>query len=156
MSAGTAVARSGARRRADAVARFEARDGDLWVATGAGDGSVHLVPLSYAWDGEHILIAVAVDSPTARNLQASRRARLGFGPTRDVVLVEAEVTRSSPVRHPDAVAVGARYAAQADWDPREASASYLFVLLRPVRIQAWREANELAGRLLMRDGTWLT
>jgi hypothetical protein len=29
------------------------------------------------------------------------------------------------------------------------------VVLRPDRIQAWRESNELAGRLLMRDGTWL-
>jgi hypothetical protein len=24
-----------------------------------------------------------------------------------------------------------------------------------VRVQAWREANEIAGRTLMRDGTWL-
>jgi NADPH-dependent FMN reductase len=27
--------------------------------------------------------------------------------------------------------------------------------LRPRRIQAWREENELAGRDLMRDGRWL-
>jgi hypothetical protein len=27
--------------------------------------------------------------------------------------------------------------------------------LRPERIQAWRESNELAGRQLMRDGEWL-
>jgi hypothetical protein len=27
--------------------------------------------------------------------------------------------------------------------------------LRPDRIQAWRESNELAGRLLMRGGEWL-
>jgi len=25
----------------------------------------------------------------------------------------------------------------------------------PTEIRAWREANELAGRLLMRDGVWL-
>ena len=29
------------------------------------------------------------------------------------------------------------------------------LVLRPERIQAWRESNELAGRLLMRDGAWL-
>ena len=48
-----------------------------------------------------------------------------------------------------------RYAAQAEWDPRVAGAGYLFLVLRPERIQAWREANEIAGRTLMRAGTWL-
>jgi len=28
-------------------------------------------------------------------------------------------------------------------------------VLRPLRVQAWREANEIAGRTLMRDGAWL-
>ncbi len=51
--------------------------------------------------------------------------------------------------------VARAYAGQADWDPREESDSYVFVLLRPTRVQAWREANELAGKLLMRDGVWL-
>jgi len=44
---------------------------------------------------------------------------------------------------------------QADWDPRTAGASHAYLVLRPERIQAWREENELAGRTLMRDGTWL-
>jgi hypothetical protein len=51
-------------------------------------------------------------------------------------------------------ALGAAYAAQADWDPR-GEAGYVFLVLRPVRVQAWREANEIAGRTLMRGGTWL-
>ena len=46
------------------------------------------------------------------------------------------------------------YVAQADWDPRRSS-GYVFLVLRPVRVQAWREADEIAGRTLMRDGTWL-
>ena len=32
------------------------------------------------------------------------------------------------------------------------AAGYVFLVLRPVRVQAWREANEIAGRTLMRDG----
>ena len=44
--------------------------------------------------------------------------------------------------------------AQADWDPRR-DTGYVFLVLRPVRVQAWREANEIAGRTLMRDGSWL-
>jgi len=31
-----------------------------------------------------------------------------------------------------------------------------FLVLRPLRIQAWREVNELPGRTLMRAGAWLT
>jgi hypothetical protein len=31
----------------------------------------------------------------------------------------------------------------------------VFVVLRPDRIQAWREEYELAGRTLMRGGAWL-
>ena len=47
------------------------------------------------------------------------------------------------------------YARQADWDPRLDPGSYVFVLLRLQRVQAWRESNELSGKLLMRDGAWL-
>ncbi|MEU4717843.1 hypothetical protein AB0F73_29890 [Micromonospora purpureochromogenes] len=38
---------------------------------------------------------------------------------------------------------------------RELDEPYQYFLIRPRRIQAWREANELQGRVLMRDGRWL-
>ncbi|MEU9739920.1 hypothetical protein AB0E12_12100 [Micromonospora chersina] len=41
------------------------------------------------------------------------------------------------------------------FDPRELDEPYQYFLIRPRRIQAWREANELRGRDLMRDGRWL-
>ena len=47
------------------------------------------------------------------------------------------------------------YVRQADWDPRNESDPYVFLRLRPIRIQAWREANELDGRTIMKDGDWL-
>jgi hypothetical protein len=50
---------------------------------------------------------------------------------------------------------GAAYAEQSDWDPRTAGDAYVFLVLRPERIQAWRELNEIPGRTLMRDGVWL-
>jgi hypothetical protein len=31
----------------------------------------------------------------------------------------------------------------------------VFFVLRPVRIQAWRESNEIPGRTLMRKGRWV-
>ena len=125
---------------------------DVWVATASSTGAPHLVPVSLAWIDERAVIAVEAGSVTARNLTASGAARLALGPTRDVVMIDATLE--------DAVDVGAEgrlgaaYAAQADWDPR-LSAGYVFLVLRPLRVQAWREANEMAGRTLMRDGTWL-
>lgn len=125
---------------------------DVWVATASAAGKAHLVPLSLAWVDERAMIAVAETSLTARNLTTSGRARLAVGPTRDVVMIDAVLDRAADVG--DDEAMGDAYAAQADWDPRRDS-GYVFLVLRPVRIQAWREADEIEGRTLMRDGAWL-
>ena len=71
---------------------------------------------------------------------------------RNVVMLDAVLDKSVDVA--DSGALGDAYAAQADWDPR-GSQGYLFLVLRPVRIQAWREVDEIPGRTLMRDGAWL-
>jgi hypothetical protein len=144
--------RSAAERKADTLAKLSTPAVDVWVATTSGV-SAHLVPVSLAWLDERVVIAVAATSRTARDLAASGMARLGLGPTRDVVLIDAvlEATHDVPAA-PAAIAGG--YAAQADWDPRT-DTGYRYFVLRPVRVQAWREANELAGRTLMRAGSWL-
>jgi hypothetical protein len=125
---------------------------DVWVATASAAGAPYLVPVSLCWTDERVVIAVAASSPTARNIAASGTARLGVGPTRDVVMIDAVLDKSVDVA--DSGALGDAYAAQADWDPR-GSQGYLFLVLRPVWIQAWREVDEIPGRTLMRDGAWL-
>jgi hypothetical protein len=146
--------RTGSERKTDVLAKLDARHADAWVASASSAGKAHLVPLSYAWDGERIILAIQQTSATARNITASDRARLALGGTRDVVMIDAtldavvELERASPQ-----LADG--YAQQADWDPRSAGGGYVFVLLLPERIQAWREADEIAGRTLMRAGAWL-
>jgi hypothetical protein len=143
-----------AQRKADSLALLAAPAADVWVATASADGVAHLVPLSLAWDGDRVILALERTSVTGRNLEASRRARLGVGPTRDVVLLDAVVT--SIVAVDDAPgSIADLYAAQADWDPRGAGDPYVYVVLAPERIQAWREANEIAGRTLLRGGSWL-
>src|SRR6516165_11803896 len=145
-------------RRADTLAKLTAPAADVWVASAAADadGRAHgyLVPLSLAWIEERVVLATEADSVTARNLTSHRRARLGLGPTRDVVMIDAELEH---VYGADEVPAGLAqgYAVQADWDPREAGGQMLFLVLRPLRIQAWREVDELPGRALMCDGTWL-
>ena len=50
---------------------------------------------------------------------------------------------------------GERFAARTGFDPRAEATPYRWFRIFPRRIQAWREANELEGRELMRDGRWL-
>ena len=147
-----AEARDRETRKADTLAMLATPAIDVWVATSSAAGEPHLVPVSLAWVDERVVIAVERSSLTARNLTASGRARLAVGPTRDVVMIDAVLEKVIDVAADEALA--ATYVAQADWDPRR-STGYVFLVLRPVRIQAWREANEIAGRTLMRDGTWL-
>src|SRR3712207_5766519 len=147
-----ADARDRETRKADTLAMLATPAIDVWVATASAAGAPHLVPVSLAWVDERVVIAVEGSSATARNLTASGTARLAVGPTRDVVVIDAVLEEAVDVVADEAL--GAAYVAQADWDPRR-STGYVFLVLRPVRVQAWREANEIAGRTLMRDGTWL-
>lgn len=157
-------ARPPAQRKVDTLAKLREREADVWTASATGghtSAAPYLVPLSLAWIDERVVIALEAGSRTARNIVDSGIVRLGLGPTRDVVIIDAELEQAIPV-------VGAnsdlqdRYAAQAGWDPRGAPTpaggshgEYTYLVLRPTRIQAWREANELPGRTLMRAGRWL-
>ncbi|MGW1798522.1 pyridoxamine 5'-phosphate oxidase family protein [Streptomyces sp. NPDC001984] len=146
-------ARTAQQRRQDTLRRLR-DDEDVWVATAAAEGGApYLVPLSFVWDGSTLLLATPAASPTGRNLTATRTARLGIGPTRDVVMVEGDAEPLTLAELPDAEAD--RFAADTGFDPRRLEARYLYFRIRPRRIQAWREANEIAGRDLMRDGKWL-
>jgi hypothetical protein len=148
----TSAPRDAATRKADALALLATPAIDVWVATASASGAPYLVPVSLLWADERAVIAVAASSLTARNLTASGTARLAVGPTRDLVMIDAVLEKAVDVTDDDAL--GEAYVAQADWDPR-GSTGYVFLVLQPVRLQAWREANEIPGRTLMRDGTWL-
>jgi hypothetical protein len=145
--------RSRVQRRRDTEHRLT-HDVDIWVASASMDGGPYLVPLSFDWDGEALLMATPTDSPTGRNLAATRAVRLGMGPTRDVSMIEGEVE----VLEIDALPreQGDRFAARAGFDPRALATPYRWFRISPRRIQAWREENELSDRELMRDGRWLS
>jgi len=144
--------RDAATRKADTLANVgdagDRRVGRHRVARGGGAPGAGLARLDRGAAGR----GGARGLGTARDLDASGRARLAVGPTRDVTMVDAVLERAVPTA--EAGALGEAYAAQADWDPR-GSAGYVYLVLRPERVQAWREADEIAGRTLMRDGAWL-
>src|SRR3954449_1250592 len=110
----TADPRSRAQRRRDTEHRLS-HDIDVWVATASADGAPYLVPLSFDWDGEALLVATPADSPTGRNLAATRAARLALGHTRDVVTIdgEVEVFEIDALPHEQ----GDRFAARSGFDP---------------------------------------
>jgi hypothetical protein len=144
--------RSPAQRRRDTEQRLT-HDIDLWVASASADGGPYLVPLSFDWDGEAVLVATPAKSPTGRDLAATQTARLGLGHTRDVSMIEGDVE----VLEIDALPQerGDRFATRAGFDPRAQDTPYRWFRISPRRIQAWREVNELPDRELMRDGRWL-
>ena len=144
--------RSRAQPRRDTEYRLTT-DIDVWVASASADGAPHLVPLSFDWDGEALLLATPTDSPTGRNLAATRTVRLGLGHPRDVCMIEGNVE----VLEIDALPRerGDRFVAHAGFDPRALATPYSWFRTTPRRIRAWREVNELPDRELMRDGHWL-
>ena len=141
-----------AERRRDTEHRL-ANDIDVWVASASPDGTPYLVPLSFDWDGLALLVATPANSPTGRNLAASGVVRVGLGVTRDVSMIDGDVEIIELDALPSEQAE--RFAARSGFDPREETGPYRWFRITPRRIQAWREADELAGRELMRDGAWL-
>jgi hypothetical protein len=144
--------RSRAQRRRDTENRL-AHDIDIWVASASVDGAPYLVPLSFDWDGETLLVSTPADSLTGRNLAATHAVRLGLGHTRDVIMIDGVVEALEI----DALSEGRadRFARRTGFDPRVLKTLYRWFKIFPRRIQAWREVNELQDRELMRTGHWL-
>jgi hypothetical protein len=149
MSAGP---RARAERRRDTEHRLT-HDVDCWVASASAGGVPYLVPLSFDWEDEALLVATPAGSPTGRNLAASRTVRLGLGHTRDVSMIEGDVEVLEIDDLPQER--GDRFVAHTGFDPRALATPYRWFRISPRRIQAWREEDELPDRELMRDGRWL-
>jgi hypothetical protein len=143
--------RSAEERKRDTLARLE-HDIDLWAASASAEGDAMLVPLSFAWDGEQLMLTTPRQTKTARNLARAGVGRVALGATRDVVMIDGSVEVLDFGADPELEDVFAR---KTGWDPRKDDGDYVVIRLRPQRIQAWREVNELPDRHIMRDGSWV-
>ncbi|MEV0176066.1 pyridoxamine 5'-phosphate oxidase family protein [Streptomyces sp. NPDC050803] len=148
----TDTPRTPAQRKQDVLDRLESEI-DIWVATADSEGMPCLVALWFVWHGEALWLSTRAGNPTGRNLRDGGRARLAFGDTRDVVLIDGDVSTFTSREVPDAPAQA--FLAKTGWDPRADSSSYAFFQVRPRAVQAWHEVRELPQRHLMRDGSWL-
>ncbi|MEX0664756.1 MAG: pyridoxamine 5'-phosphate oxidase family protein [Acidimicrobiia bacterium] len=144
--------RSSEARKADTLATL-ASEKDVWVATADPTGQAHLVPLSLWWDGETVTVTTTATAPTARNAAASGRARIAVGTTRDVVMIDGPIELVPLADAPEVVRTG--FLDHCGWDPAWNDGEWVYLRLRPQRVQAWRETDEIDGRTLMRDGRWL-
>ena len=128
---------------------------DSWVATASGAGRPYLVPLSFYWSGEVMIVTTPRSSRTGRNFLATGVARVAIGQTRgNVVVIDARV-EEMPIG--ENVKLEDAYVRATDFDPRPWDAGYTFFRLTPERIQTWRgdDAEELRDKDVMRDGIFL-
>jgi hypothetical protein len=139
-------------RRAHVLERLEA-DNKLWIATASADGSAHLVPFSFVWDGQHVTMATRSDSPAARNAERGGTARLALGDFSDVILIDGPLSVVDP-QHVEGQ-VADRLARVSAIDGRRAP-GFVYLQLRPRRIQTWWSGAELGSPTVMRNGQWLT
>jgi hypothetical protein len=146
-------------RRSDTLTRLAA-NGQAWLAT-AGIGSdgtalPHVIAVSPTWTGTVLLIATRSGTPTARNLDATGRARLVLGSPDDVVMVDVQAAPAVPATgaDPSTLAARATFTAAQGWDPADEGPDWRYHRLTPTTIQAYRGYDELGDHVLMRDGAW--
>ncbi|MGA7835449.1 MAG: hypothetical protein WCA31_09620 [Acidimicrobiales bacterium] len=149
------MTRSPDERKSHALAKLTANQTNAWVASASPTGAVHLVPVSHTWNGSQVVLATEATSITVANATDHRLVRLALGETRDVVMVDA-VLAETVVAAEAPASLAEAYAAQAGWDPRTESGDDVYLVFDPERIQVWREGEDLAGRTVMRHGTWVT
>ena len=142
-------------RKADSLAKLAAKAADVWVATASPTGEAYLVPLSLCWDDDRVVLAAERSTRTFANLEATRpgpprrrpRARRGDARRRARRRCSTSPTRPTVWPTPTPPRPTGTHATRGE--------GYVYVVLAPERIQAWREADEIAGRTLMRGGRWL-
>ena len=140
--------RTADQRVEDTRRRLE-NDVDAWVATTSPDRP-WLIPLSILWHHDRLVFATSASSQTAVNIGLVPRVRVALGGVRDVVIIEGgAVLAPSATMASDEVEA---YRTKHNSDPRTWADTVIHVA--PLRIQAWREENEIAGRTIMRNGVW--
>jgi hypothetical protein len=140
-------------RRSDVIAAL-GRNADLWLATASPSGQPHLIAVSAWWDGSQVVVATTGSSRSARNLEATGEGRLALGSPDDVVVIDVRSAPGIAVEEADpSLATG--FVSAVGWNPAEVGRAWKFFRLEPVRIQAYRGYDELAGRDVMVDSKWL-
>jgi hypothetical protein len=145
-----APARSVRERIADALDVFE-RDRDCFFATTNPDQRPNVAPLSVVWYADEFVLCTRRSTRTVKNLIERPFARLVFGATRDVVLIDAacEIRELSSVDPKTLTA----FHEHVGWDIARETTRYVALVCQPETVQSWRQEPEAT---LMKNGAWIT
>lgn len=143
--------RSKAQRKAHVQRTLIAED-KLWLATSGDDRTPHVVPLSFVWRDERVVMAVQKDSRSARNLEGSITARAVLGSPHDVIMIDGIVEQKDPREMSMETVTALREASAID--PLR-TPGFVCLLLKPFRVQAYWSGSEIAQPTIMRQGAWL-
>ncbi|MBV2358087.1 pyridoxamine 5'-phosphate oxidase family protein [Streptomyces sp. J2-1] len=145
--------RSTAERVSDFLERLVA-ERDVWLSTSHPDHGPHQVPLWFLWDGQAVWMCTSATSPTVRNIRVEPRVHLSLPDTFDVVLIRGEAECFPDHEVPGAAADA--YVEKFGWDTRTEEGDFVYVRVTPNSARAWRGEPELRGRVIMREGIWLS
>ncbi|HEY0444636.1 MAG TPA: pyridoxamine 5'-phosphate oxidase family protein [Candidatus Limnocylindrales bacterium] len=135
----------------------------VWLSSVRADGSPHLVPIWFSWDGEQLFIASKPEAVKVRNLRANPKLMVALGSPDDdfdVGLIEAEATLPAastaellPRGH---LAKYARQMALIGLDEATYVATYSQpILVRPTRYLPWHGRSVPASAVASeRPRTW--
>lgn len=140
--------RSPESRKEHVLTLLSAHHPQCWVATASRNGNPHLVPQSFAWHEGRVIISSGEGFRLTKDLLEGSQARLALGDTCDVVLIRASVEAHMPVGE-EPPEVRERFATQADWDPSKLGSAFRYFLLKPERIDVWRQPDEMGDRTIM-------
>jgi PPOX class probable F420-dependent enzyme len=115
----------------------------IWLATVAGDGNPHVVPVWFLWDGSSFLL-YSVPGQKVRDIEANPKVELHLNTdpeAEDVVRIAGTASlpkRQPPAyRVPDYVTKYARLIKGYGWTPEGFSADYrVAIRIRPTRFRA--------------------
>ena len=142
--------RAAATRTKDVLAFLE-KQGHYWLTTAEIGGRPHVIAVSGLWDGSGITVTTMGTSKTAMNMAMNPLVVLAGGDPQDAIVIQAQVIESIPVGESPRVLYDWKKAM--GWDPSELG-EWMFYLLRPTRIQAFRGYDEI-GRDVMLRSRWV-
>jgi len=133
------------------LSRFLAEEPVIWLSTVRPDGSPHLVPTWFAWDGESVVMMSKPGAQKVRNLRANASAMLALGDADDdfdVGLLEARpelIEDGTELAPAFAAKYGDRIATLGMTPERFAAIYSLTIRLTPTRALGWHGRSEPAS-----------
>ena len=131
--------------------RFLTEEPVVWLSTVRPDGSPHLVPTWFAWDGEVLTIRSKPGAQKVRNLRANAQAMVALGDAEDdfdVGLLEARATLDDALA-PLPAAFVEKYRdrmAELGLTPEQFARTYSQTIrLEPVKALGWHGRSEPAS-----------